>query len=72
MSDLVGNPEDRFSRVAAHLFWDRLKMVHREHNALVVEYRTSELEIYFKLYESLFQPVNARGTFKIIETGLES
>ena len=25
MSDLVGNPEDRFSRVAAHMFVDFLK-----------------------------------------------
>ena len=23
MSDLVGNPEDRFSRVAAHIFCDK-------------------------------------------------
>ena len=31
MSDLVGNPEDRFSRVAAHI-------IHRAHSNVSVEY----------------------------------
>ena len=29
MSDLVGNPEDRFSRVTAHLGWNRMKFVNK-------------------------------------------
>ena len=31
MSDLVGNPEDRFSRIAAHI-------IHRAHSNVSVEY----------------------------------
>ena len=39
MSDLVGNPEDRFSRVAAHI-------IHRAHSNVSVEYLGMErLEI---------------------------
>ena len=38
MSDLVGNPEDRFSRVAAHTFCTTRHMNQNHNDALSSEY----------------------------------
>ena len=40
MSDLVGNPEDRFSRVEAHIFHGHVFLVRRHKLCLVQSNRT--------------------------------
>ena len=40
---MAGNPKDRFSRIAAHIY----EKVNRECGGLVLDYRTSEQQVHY-------------------------